>query len=66
MGTASLVLGILDVVVFPIMFSILAINFGSIGIGRPNRGQATSKGAATTGLVLGIVAGLVLGVVLLS
>lgn len=63
MGTAALVLGILGLFLFPIIFSILAIIFGSVGIGRVNRGQATNKGASVTGLVLGIV-GLVLGLIL--
>lgn len=54
MGTAALVLGILGLVLGCIL-SGLAIIFGSIGIGRANRGEATNKGAATAGLILGIV-----------
>jgi len=63
MGTAALVMGILGLFLFPIVFSILAIIFGSVGIGRVNRGEATNKGAATTGVVLGII-GLVLGLLI--
>lgn len=54
MGTAALVLGILGLVLGCIL-SGLAIIFGSVGIGRANRGEATNKGAATAGLILGIV-----------
>jgi len=69
MGTASLIMGILGVIILPIVFSVLAIIFGSIGIGRANRGEATNKGVATTGLVLGIIGivlGLIIGVALFS
>lgn len=62
MGTASLVMGILGIVILPIVFSVLAIIFGSVGIGRANRGEATNKGAATAGVVLGII-GIVLGLI---
>lgn len=57
MGVASLVLGILGVIplVFPIVMSILAIIFGGIGRSRATRGEATNKGVATAGLVLGII-----------
>ncbi|OAH14746.1 DUF4190 domain-containing protein [Streptomyces jeddahensis] len=64
MGTTGLVLGIIGVVCtltgflifFGIILGILAIIFGAIGRGKANRGEATNKGAATTGLVCGIVA----------
>jgi len=57
MGVAALVLGILGVIplVFPIIMSILAIIFGGIGRSRATRGEATNKGVATAGLVLGII-----------
>jgi uncharacterized membrane protein len=69
MGTASLVLGILGVVLFffpyvSVILSVLAIIFGSIGIKRANRGEASNKGMATAGLVLGIV-GAVIALILL-
>ncbi len=61
MGTAALVLGILALV-FAILFfpvglvlGILAVIFGFIGRGRANRGEATNGGAATAGLVMGIL-----------
>ena len=62
-GTSALVSGILGLVMFPVVFSVMAIVFGSIGIAKVNRGEATNKGVATTGLVLGIV-GLVVGLIL--
>ena len=54
-GTAALVCGILGLLVFPIVLSVVAIIAGSIGVGRANRGQATNGGAARAGLVLGIL-----------
>ncbi|GAA2441161.1 DUF4190 domain-containing protein [Streptomyces glaucus] len=64
MGTTGLVLGIIGVVCsltfflwfFGVVLGILAIIFGAIGRGKANRGEATNKGAATAGLVCGIVA----------
>jgi uncharacterized membrane protein len=60
MGTAGLVLGIIGVVLcwspLGIILGILAIIFGSVGLSRAKRGEATNRGAATAGLVLGIVA----------
>lgn len=55
MGIASLVLGILGLFVCPIILAVLAIIFGAIGISRANRGEATNKGVATAGLVIGII-----------
>lgn len=71
MGTAALVLGISGLVTswIPLVgflgwvACVLAIVFGAIGIARAGSGRATNKGAATAGLVLGIV-GMVVGVVL--
>jgi hypothetical protein len=62
MGVAALVLGIIGIAICPVIFSILAIIFGSIGIQRANRGLATNRGVAVAGLVLGII-GVVLGVI---
>ncbi|MGC0329217.1 hypothetical protein RKD23_002207 [Streptomyces sp. SAI-170] len=64
MGTSGLVLGIIGVVCsltfflwfFGVVLGILAIIFGAVGRGKAKRGEATNKGAATAGLVLGIVA----------
>ncbi len=64
MGTTGLVLGIIGVV-FSVTFvlwflgmilGILAIIFGAIGRSKATKGEATNKGAATAGLVCGIVA----------
>lgn len=64
MGTTGLVLGIIGVVcsvtifmeILGMILGILAIIFGAIGRGKANRGEATNKGAATAGLVCGIIA----------
>jgi hypothetical protein len=63
MGVAALVLGIIGIVVCPVIFSVLAIIFGSIGIQRTNQGLATNRGVAVAGLVLGII-GVILGILL--
>jgi hypothetical protein len=68
MGTTGMVLGIIGVVCsltfflwfFGVILGILGIIFGAIGRGRANRGEATNKGAATAGLVCGIIATVVL------
>ncbi|MEV7287463.1 DUF4190 domain-containing protein [Streptomyces sp. NPDC093252] len=70
LGTTGLVLGIIGVVCsltfflwfFGVILGILAIIFGAIGRGKANRGEATNKGAATAGLVCGIVATVILPV----
>jgi hypothetical protein len=53
MGTAALVLGIAGFLIGPC--SILAIIFGRIGLNRVARGEATNRGVAQAGFVLGIV-----------
>ena len=53
MGTAALVLGIVGFLIGPC--SILAIVFGRIGLNRAARGEATNRGMAQAGFVLGIV-----------
>ncbi len=68
MGTTGLVLGIIGLVCsltfflwfFGVILGILGIIFGAIGRGKANRGEATNKGAATAGLVCGIIATVVL------
>ncbi|WP_217141716.1 DUF4190 domain-containing protein [Streptomyces sp. AC627_RSS907] len=68
MGTTGLVLGIIGVVCsltfflwfFGVILGILGIIFGAIGRGKATRGEATNKGAATAGLVCGIVATVIL------
>ncbi|WP_399889670.1 DUF4190 domain-containing protein [Streptomyces sp. BBFR51] len=68
MGTTGLVLGIIGVVcsltfflwIFGVVLGVLGIIFGAIGRGKAHRGEATNKGAATAGLVLGITATVIL------
>lgn len=56
-GVAALVLGILGILplIFPIIMSVLAIIFGAVGRSKVTRGEATNKGVATAGLILGII-----------
>ncbi|MEU3554588.1 DUF4190 domain-containing protein [Streptomyces fragilis] len=61
MGTAGLVLGIIALVLTATVIlsalggvlGILALVFGIIGISKTKKGEATNKGAAVTGVVLG-------------
>ncbi|PRH76206.1 hypothetical protein C6N75_26880 [Streptomyces solincola] len=70
LGVAALVCGIIGAVsgVVPFLFwlagllGLLALIFGLVGRGRAKRGEATNKGVATTGAVLGLVS-LILAVV---
>ncbi|MYW04427.1 DUF4190 domain-containing protein [Streptomyces sp. SID3343] len=70
MGTSALVLGIIGAVsgVVPLMFwlagilGLLALIFGLVGRSRAKRGEATNKGKATAGAILGLVS-LILSVV---
>ncbi|QSB06201.1 hypothetical protein [Natronoglycomyces albus] len=41
--------------IFALVLAVLATVFGGVGVSRVGRGEATAKGAATAGLVLGIV-----------
>lgn len=64
LGTAALVLGIIGLVTgwIPFIFflggglGLLALIMGLIGRGRGKRGEASNKGAATAGAVLGLLA----------
>lgn len=64
LGIAALTLGVIGAIsgLIPIFFwlagilGVLALIFGLIGRGRAKRGEATNKGQATAGFVLGIVA----------
>ncbi|MFI8996059.1 DUF4190 domain-containing protein [Streptomyces sp. NPDC053542] len=70
LGIAALVLGVIGVLsgLIPLLFwfagtlGLLALIFGLVGRGRAKRGQATNKGVALAGVLLGI-AGLILSVV---
>ncbi|MDH6226565.1 MULTISPECIES: DUF4190 domain-containing protein [Streptomyces] len=59
LGTAALVLGIIGVVLafFYVggLLGLLALIFGIIGLGKVKKGEATNKGVALTGLILGVV-----------
>ncbi|MFD0560287.1 DUF4190 domain-containing protein [Stackebrandtia endophytica] len=70
LGVAALVLGIIAVVLSPCCYmaftgptGILAVVFGSIGVQKANRGEATNRGVAMAGLICGIV-GLALGLLM--
>lgn len=62
MGTAALVMGILQFVCLGIIGSILAIIFGKIGMDRADQGLANNRGVAKAGFVLGII-GVILGII---
>ncbi|MEV0602987.1 DUF4190 domain-containing protein [Streptomyces sp. NPDC050315] len=70
LGIAALVLGVIGALsgLIPLMFwfagtlGLLALIFGLVGRGRAKRGQATNKGVALAGVLLG-VASLILSVV---
>lgn len=62
MGTAALVMGILQFFCLGIIGSILAIVFGKIGMDRADQGLATNRGTAKAGFVLGII-GVVLAII---
>ena len=59
MGTAALVMGILQFVCLGFVGSILAIIFGRIGMKKADQGLATNRSSAQWGFWLGIV-GLIL------
>lgn len=61
MGTAALVMGILQFFCLGTVGSILAIVFGKIGMNKADQGLATNRGSAKAGFILGIV-GLALSV----
>jgi Domain of unknown function (DUF4190) len=59
-GVASLTLGILSVIFWPLgyfafVFGATALVFGIIGISRANRGMVSGRGLAIAGVVLGSV-----------
>ena len=64
MGTASLVVGVVALVLavllifFPIAFvlGIIAVILGALGIRRADRGEATNRGHALSGLICGAIA----------
>lgn len=61
LGTTALVCGIVGaalcwVPVLGFILGVLATTFGAIGLVKANKGEATNKGMAIAGLVLGVVA----------
>jgi hypothetical protein len=62
LGTAALVMGILQFICLGPIASVLAIIFGRIGMSKAKQGEATNGGVAKAGFWLGI-AGLILTVV---
>ncbi|MFC9792654.1 DUF4190 domain-containing protein [Streptomyces sp. NPDC127584] len=70
MGTAAMVLGIIAVAGFCLwglgaVLGILALIFGIIGVKKCGRGEATNRGMAVTGIVLGSI-GIVVSAVFLG
>lgn len=67
MGIASLVLGIIMIVLGALPFiwiaGVLGIVFGAIGIKRTKDGQATNKNVAIWGLVLSIIGTVIWGII---
>jgi hypothetical protein len=55
LAIASLVCGIVGLLVFGVVLGPLAVIFGSVGLSRANRG-ASGKGMAIAGLVMGSIA----------
>ncbi|MEO3976257.1 DUF4190 domain-containing protein [Streptomyces sp. CAU 1734] len=63
LGVAALVLGVLGLITGPIplifwlggTLALLALIFGLVGRGRAKRGEASNKGVATAGAVLGLL-----------
>ena len=64
MSIWSLVLGIISLLFVPFLTGTVAVILGGIAIGRCNRGEASGKGMAVAGLVMGII-GIVGWVILL-
>ncbi|GAA3390267.1 DUF4190 domain-containing protein [Streptomyces roseoviridis] len=69
MGTAAMVLGIIAVAGFCFyglgaILGILALIFGILGLKKANRGEATNRGMAIAGIVLGAIGTLVSAVFL--
>lgn len=65
MGTAALVMGILQFFCLGTIGSILAVIFGKIGMNKADQGLATNRGSAKAGFVLGIIGLALTGVGLL-
>jgi len=55
MGTAALVMGILQFICIGTIGSILAVIFGKIGMNKADQGLANNRGVAKAGFILGII-----------
>lgn len=59
-GTAALVFGIIGLLLSPVLvggvLGLIAVICGFVGFGRVNRREASNRGSAMTGVVLGLVA----------
>jgi Domain of unknown function (DUF4190) len=69
-GTAALVLGVigflLAIIVLGGLLGIVAIILGIVGLSRVRRGEATNRGSAIAGIVLGALAVLLAGVLVVA
>lgn len=61
MAIASLIAGLIGILLIPIIPSIFAIIFGGVGMSQSNRPGVKGHGMAVAGLVLGII-GLIEGI----
>jgi hypothetical protein len=66
MGTAALVLGIVQFFCLPLIGGILAVIFGKIGMSKADQGLATNRGVAKAGFILGIVGLALYGLLIVS
>jgi uncharacterized membrane protein len=66
MGTAALIMGILQFFCLGTIGTILAIVFGKIGMNKAEQGLATNGGSAKAGFILGIIGAVltVIGIVI--
>lgn len=55
MAIASLVVGLIGLILFPIILGPLAIIFGGVGMGFANKNNGSGKGLAIAGLIIGII-----------
>jgi len=69
-GTAALVLGVigflLAIIVLGGLLGIVAIILGIVGLSRVRQGEATNRGSAIAGIVLGALAVLLAGVLVVA
>lgn len=71
MGVAAMVLGILSICLFclygvaGVVLGVLALIFGILGKKRAERGEATNRGQAKAGIILGSI-GIVIGIVVIG